>query len=95
MRDYQTFLDSKKNRIAYHGIEIPDSAVNPILYLFQRDITRWACHKGRAAIFLDTGLGKTFIQLEWARLMGERSLVIAPRCYVGVWLSMLISIGGK
>jgi DNA modification methylase len=33
---------------------------------------------GRSAIFLDTGLGKTFIQLEWARLMGERTLIIAP-----------------
>jgi len=27
---------------------------------------------------LDTGLGKTFIQLEWARLLGENTLIIAP-----------------
>jgi DNA modification methylase len=76
--DYQEFLKSKRNRSEYCGKEIKDSQVNPILYPFQRDIVRWACHKGRAAIFLDTGLGKTFIQLEWARLLGERTIIIAP-----------------
>jgi DNA modification methylase len=59
-------------------MQIADAQVNPILYPFQRDIVRWACHKGRAAIFLDTGLGKTFVQLEWARLLGERTIIIAP-----------------
>jgi len=75
---YSEFLVSKKNRTAYHGIEIADNQVNPALYPFQRDIVRWACHKGRAAIFLDTGLGKTFIQLEWARLLGQHTIIIAP-----------------
>jgi hypothetical protein len=75
---YEAFLKSKENRIAYDGLEITDSAINSLLYPFQRDIVRWACHKGRAAIFLDTGLGKTFIQLEWARLLGERTIIIAP-----------------
>jgi len=75
---YEEFLQSKKNRIIYHGIEVNDASINSLLYPFQRDIVRWACHKGRAAIFLDTGLGKTFIQLEWARLLGERTIIIAP-----------------
>jgi DNA modification methylase len=75
---YTEFLQSKKARAEYAGIEISDEQVNSMLYPFQRDIVRWACHKGRAAIFLDTGLGKTFIQLEWARLLGERTLIIAP-----------------
>lgn len=76
--NYSDFIASKKNRTAYHGVEITDAQVNAKLYPFQRDIVRWACHKGRAAIFLDTGLGKTFIQLEWARLLGERTIIIAP-----------------
>jgi DNA modification methylase len=75
---YTEFLESKKARAEYAGVEIADDQVNSMLYPFQRDIVRWACHKGRAAIFLDTGLGKTFIQLEWARLLGERTLIIAP-----------------
>ena len=35
---------------------------------------------GRCAIFNDTGLGKTFMQVEWARLMsaGGRALIVAP-----------------
>jgi DNA modification methylase len=76
--DYQQFLDTKKTKHQFRGVQIGSIQVHPKLYPFQRDIVRWACHKGRAAIFLDTGLGKTFIQLEWARLLGQRSLIIAP-----------------
>ena len=54
---YAEFLQSKRNRTEYTGIQVSDDAVNLTLYPFQRDIVRWACHKGRAAIFLDTGLG--------------------------------------
>lgn len=75
---YQQFLESKKTRYSFHGIEVDSANIHSKLYPFQRDIVKWACHKGRAAIFLDTGLGKTFIQLEWARLLGERTLIIAP-----------------
>lgn len=39
----------------------------------------WAVRTGRAAMWEDTGLGKTFQQLEWARLSADRgALVIAP-----------------
>lgn len=76
--DYQTFIDSKNIRTQSIGIEVALADIHKKLFPFQRDVTRWACKKGRAAIFLDTGLGKTFIQLEWARLMGERTLIIAP-----------------
>ena len=75
---YQMFLNSKKTKHQFHGILIEDSQIHSKLYPFQRDIVKWACHKGCAAIFLDTGLGKTFIQLEWARLLEKRALIIAP-----------------
>lgn len=76
--NYDTFLQSKIVRQGTHGKDVDPSAINPILFGFQRDVTAWAIHKGRAAIFLDTGLGKTFIQLEWARLLSEKTLIIAP-----------------
>ncbi|MBE3088588.1 MAG: helicase [Chloroflexi bacterium] len=76
--DYQEFLTTKRGKNTYNGIKISDSQINPKLHPFQRDIVRWACHKGRAAIFLDTGLGKTFVQLEWARLLGKQAIIIAP-----------------
>ena len=49
-----------------------------MLFEWQRDIVKWAVKKGRCAIFLDTGLGKTFIQLEWARLLSQNTLIVAP-----------------
>jgi DNA modification methylase len=75
---YQEFLASKGSRIAYTGREVNDSDIHPLLFPFQRDLVRWSIRKGRAALFADTGLGKTFMQLEWARLTGERVLVAAP-----------------
>jgi DNA modification methylase len=71
------FLEAKKPKAHFHGREI-DAETNAILFPFQKDIVKWAVRKGRAAIFLDTGLGKTFIQLEWARILGEKTLIIAP-----------------
>ena len=76
--EYQEFLKSKEFRIDISGWDIDKSQVNPILFPFQKDIVKWAIKKGRCAIFLDTGLGKTFIQLEWARLIGKKTLIVAP-----------------
>lgn len=45
---------------------------------WQIEIVEWAVRRGRAAIFADCGLGKTFMQLEWARLSGDRTLIVAP-----------------
>lgn len=41
-------------------------------------MVRWALRKGRAAIFADTGLGKTIMQLAWAQHAGARVLILAP-----------------
>tara|TARA_Y100000310_G_scaffold292597_1_gene321486 strand:+ start:2119 stop:2442 length:324 start_codon:yes stop_codon:yes gene_type:complete len=78
MTQYADFLSSKTPASAVLGQEISDSSVNPLLFPFQRHLVRWAVRKGRAALFCDTGLGKTLMQLEWARLLGERTLIIAP-----------------
>lgn len=76
--NYQEFLGSKKFKIKESGFNIDKSEINPILFDFQKDIVKWAVKKGRCAVFLDTGLGKTFIQLEWARLIGKKTLIVAP-----------------
>ena len=78
MGDYAAFLESKKLMVSAHGPAIEPGAVNPTLFPFQRDLVTWAVRKGRAALFADTGLGKTFMQLEWARLIGQRTLIVAP-----------------
>lgn len=76
--NYLDFIKSKRHNVIATGITIERNAINNKLFEFQKDVVSWATYKGKAAIFLDTGMGKTFIQLEWARLMGKRTLIIAP-----------------
>jgi DNA modification methylase len=51
---------------------------------FQAAIVRWALRRGRAALFEDTGLGKTAQQVSWAwcvhQFDGSRVLIFAPLC---------------
>ena len=57
------------------------AAIAPLsesLFEFQKALVRWALRMGRAALFADTGLGKTLMQLEWARLLDEPTLILAP-----------------
>jgi hypothetical protein len=79
--EYAQFLQSKRLTSKPTGFEVAE-AINPQLRGDQRDIVRWACRRGRAAIFADTGLGKTFDQIEWARLVaahtGGRVLLLSP-----------------
>lgn len=78
MDSYADFLQSKVVRQPYRGKEVSPDDVHPLLFDFQRDVTAWAVRKGRAAVFLDTGLGKTLVAAEWVRLIGEKALIIAP-----------------
>ena len=75
---YSAFLDEKSARSWRHGVDVAEADVHPLLRDWQRRIVVWAADKGRAAIFADCGLGKTFMQLEWARLVGDTSLIVAP-----------------
>ena len=63
---YFEFLKQKDNVVKSVGHKIEIDTIHHILFDFQKDIVIWAVSKGRDAIFLDTGMGKTFIQLEWA-----------------------------
>lgn len=78
MTDYVAFLDRKRRVNPSVGIEPP--VLPPVLYDWQQALVRWALRKGRAAIFADCGLGKTFMQLAWASALGERTLILAPLC---------------
>ena len=75
---YHNFLASKRIVSQDMGHEVPADSVHKMLFPFQKDLVVWACRKGRTAIFADTGLGKTLMQLEWARLMRCRTLIVAP-----------------
>jgi len=62
---YKEFLQSKKHLIGSFGFEanyIPDMAFD-----FQKEIIEKSVRKGRIAVFADTGLGKTLIQISLAK----------------------------
>jgi len=63
--DYDEFLQAKAQLDGEHGFAplwLPDT-----LFDFQAAMVDWALRKGRAALFEDCGLGKTFQELVWAQ----------------------------
>ena len=77
---YYEFLKQKETVVADSGFD-PEE-LNANLFDFQRDIVAWALRKGKAALFEDTGLGKTIQQLSWADAVAKHEngsvLILAP-----------------
>lgn len=78
--NYNDFINSKKHSKQDFGIEpsfIPES-----MFDYQKYVTEHAIKKGRCAVFLDTGLGKTLIELtvaqNYAENTGKPVLIITP-----------------
>ena len=80
MTSYQRFIYDKLGIVQREGIASPLSDYG--LFPHQRDLTSWALRRGSAAIFADTGLGKSRMQLAWADMVarhaGQRVLILAP-----------------
>lgn len=78
--EYDQFVANKRRAEVATG-HAPGS-LNSNLFDFQQAIVAWAVRRGRAAIFADTGLGKTLMQLSWAdevvRHTSGRVLILAP-----------------
>ena len=79
---YKEFIDSKLLVKTNNVLNIDKSELNNTLFDYQKDLVVWALKLGKSAIFADTGLGKTFMQLEWARIINEKKnkpvLIVAP-----------------
>lgn len=74
---YKEYLEKKKVVDIPTGInEIPE--LNSMMFDYQHDIVSWALRRGRSCIFADCGMGKTIMQLEWARCVPGDVLVFAP-----------------
>lgn len=78
--NYKTFLEKKQHSNIDYGIDtkfIPDS-----MFDYQKYVTEHAIKKGRCAVFLDTGLGKTLIELtiaqNYIRATNKPILIICP-----------------
>lgn len=75
---YQAFLAAKARRHHAPGIDVDPARIHASLHDWQSRIVVQALKRGRGAVFADTGMGKTRMQIEWARLIAPSSLIIAP-----------------
>jgi SNF2 family DNA or RNA helicase len=78
--NYKEFLESKRHSIGNFGIEAHDLPAE--MFDYQKYVSGYLIKKGRAACFLDTGLGKTLIELTCAKNYIESTnkpvLIITP-----------------
>jgi hypothetical protein len=77
---YLEFLEQKKHTIGEFGFE--PNYIPTMAFDFQKEIITRAVKKGRMAIFADTGLGKTLIQLAIAKNIiqhtNKKVLILTP-----------------
>jgi hypothetical protein len=88
MRDlaaYRKFIASRAVQPVRGGFD--PHPINPAAKAHQEAVLRFAMERGRSAAFLDTGLGKSFIELEFARQCAEEtrkpSLILTPLAVAG------------
>lgn len=79
--------DAYRNFIAGKAVSAPEVGFEPpslpsFLFPFQREIVTTSLRRGRAAIFAECGLGKSAMQLSWARAVADETkapvLILAP-----------------
>lgn len=80
MNEYLEFLEKKRHIPNNYGIDfsfMPDE-----MFDFQKYVAEYSIKKGRCADFLDTGLGKTIIELvhavNYIRFTNKRCLILTP-----------------
>ncbi|HWE98852.1 MAG TPA: helicase-related protein [Caulobacteraceae bacterium] len=81
LSSYHAQIAAKRVQFQPHGLaKVP--ALNGAMFPHQEAVTEFALAAGSAALFLDTGLGKTFCALEWGRVVVEHTnkpvLMLAP-----------------
>lgn len=85
LAEYRRFIASRAVSAGRHGFA--PKPINGAAKTHQRAVLDFALNKGRSAAFLDTGLGKSFIELEFARQCAEEtgkpSLILTPLAVAG------------
>lgn len=80
--NYEEFLKKKVIKKSDAGFDIEKNQINDICFDFQKDIIDLAVKKGNFAIFAECGLGKTILQLEWAKFVTKKEnkpiIILAP-----------------
>ena len=80
--NYQEFLKTKELKSIEMGFDVDKNTLNDKMFNFQKDICAWALKKGKSAVLIGCGCGKSLIQLEWAHRVNlhtnKNVLIIAP-----------------
>lgn len=81
LHGYEDLLRKRSVAAPMRGLaSIP--ALCPSMFPYQRDVTEYLLACGRGAAFLDTGLGKSLVALDWGRVVAEHTgkpvLMLAP-----------------
>lgn len=85
IQEYRKFIASRAVKGLDRGFK--PRAINPLAKRHQEVALEFALTRGKSAAFLDTGLGKSFIELEFARQCAEEtgkpSLILTPLAVTG------------
>lgn len=85
LREYREFIASRAITQAKSGFS--PASINPAAKTHQRAVLDFALNMGKSAAFLDTGLGKSMIELEFAHqcaeYTGKPSLILTPLAVAG------------
>lgn len=82
---YADFIATKHAATVSTGFDLPIDYINERARDWQRRVIQWSLKRGRAALFEDTGLGKTLQQLLWAeQVAGHTGGRVLLHCPIGV-----------
>ena len=85
LAEYRAFIASREASSVKTGFT--PKPINTAAKAHQEAVIRFALERGKSAAFLDTGLGKSFIELEFARQCveetGKPSLILTPLAVAG------------
>src|ERR1700733_8460611 len=77
---YRAFIDRKHQRAKPSGFKV--QTFNRKMHPFQKHVAGQSLEAGKYANFLDCGMGKTFIQLEWSAHVANETnapiIILAP-----------------
>ena len=80
IQDYRAYIASRSGKPMAQGFAPRE--INKHMKPHQIKAVDFALRQGRAALFLDTGLGKSLCELEWARQVvektGKPALILTP-----------------
>ena len=80
--EYDVFIKNKQVKNNHFGFHIDREELTSLLFDFQKDLVVWALRKGKSALFTMTGTGKTYMEIEFAKVLYEKkninSIIVAP-----------------